>query len=73
MLAAFDFASPDQHVPLRYTTTVPQQALFLLNSSFMAEQAEHLANRPEVAARARPGETSAASVSDRSRARCDGT
>ena len=50
MLAAFDFASPDQHVPLRYTTTVPQQALFLLNSSFMAEQAEHLANRPEVAA-----------------------
>lgn len=50
MLSAFDFAIPDQHVPLRYTTTVPQQALFLLNSSFMAEQAQHLANRPEVAA-----------------------
>ncbi len=49
MLAAFDFATPDQHVPLRYTTTVPQQALFLLNSPFMAEQAQHLANRPEVA------------------------
>ena len=49
MLAAFDFAIPDQHVPLRYTTTVPQQALFLLNSSFMAEQAQHLANRPDVA------------------------
>ncbi|MGI8989396.1 MAG: PSD1 and planctomycete cytochrome C domain-containing protein, partial [Bryobacteraceae bacterium] len=48
MLAAFDFAIPDQHVPLRYTTTVPQQALFLLNSPFMAEQARHLVNRPEV-------------------------
>ena len=50
MLAAFDFATPDQHVPLRYTTTVPQQALFLMNSSFMAEEAKHLANRPELAA-----------------------
>lgn len=48
MLAAFDFASPDQHVPLRYTTTVPQQALFLMNSPFMAEQARHLANRSDV-------------------------
>ncbi len=48
MLAAFDFATPDQHVPLRYTTTVPQQALFLLNSPFMAEQAQHLVERPEV-------------------------
>src|ERR1700736_6290380 len=49
MLAAFDFASPDQHVPVRYTTTVPQQALFLLNSAFMTEQSAYLANRPEVA------------------------
>ena len=54
LLAAFDFASPDQHVPLRYTTTVPQQALFLLNSSFMAEQAARVANRPEVAAEKDP-------------------
>jgi Protein of unknown function (DUF1553)/Protein of unknown function (DUF1549)/Planctomycete cytochrome C len=54
MLAAFDFAIPDQHVPLRFTTTVPQQALFLLNSSFMAEQANHLASRPEVAAEEDP-------------------
>jgi Protein of unknown function (DUF1553)/Protein of unknown function (DUF1549)/Planctomycete cytochrome C len=54
LLAAFDFAVPDQHVPLRYTTTVPQQALFLLNSSFMAEQAVHLANRPEVTAEKDP-------------------
>ncbi len=54
MLAAFDFASPDQHAPLRYTTTVPQQALFLLNSPFMAEQADRLANRPEVTAEKDP-------------------
>ncbi len=54
MLAAFDFAVPDQHVPIRYTTTVPQQALFLLNSSFMAEQAHALANRPELTAEKDP-------------------
>ncbi|MDQ6700498.1 MAG: DUF1553 domain-containing protein, partial [Acidobacteriota bacterium] len=54
MLAAFDFAVPDQHVPIRYTTTVPQQALFLLNSSFMAEQAHSLANRPELVAEKDP-------------------
>ncbi|HWC00969.1 MAG TPA: PSD1 and planctomycete cytochrome C domain-containing protein, partial [Bryobacteraceae bacterium] len=47
-LSNFDFASPDQHAPLRYNTTVPQQALFLLNSPFVAEQARHLAHRPEV-------------------------
>jgi hypothetical protein len=54
LLAAFDFASPDQHVPLRYTTTVPQQALFLLNSEFMAEQAQYLAHRSELANRKDP-------------------
>lgn len=44
-LTAFDFASPDQHAPMRFTTTVPQQALYFLNSSFVAEQARHLAAR----------------------------
>ncbi len=39
MLNAFDFASPDQHAPMRYVTTVPQQALFFLNSPFVLEQA----------------------------------
>jgi hypothetical protein len=39
ILNAFDFASPDQHAPLRYVTTVPQQALFFLNSPFVLEQA----------------------------------
>jgi hypothetical protein len=44
-LSAFDFAPPDQHAPMRYVTTVPQQALFFLNSAFMAEQARHIAAR----------------------------
>jgi hypothetical protein len=44
-LSAFDFASPDTHAPTRYATTVPQQALFLLNSPFVTEQARHLADR----------------------------
>jgi hypothetical protein len=45
---AFDLASPDQHSPQRFQTTVPQQALFLLNSPFVAEQAKSLAARSEV-------------------------
>ncbi|HYP06625.1 MAG TPA: PSD1 and planctomycete cytochrome C domain-containing protein, partial [Bryobacteraceae bacterium] len=48
-LSSFDFASPDQHAPLRFVTTVPQQALFFLNSPFVVEQAGHTAARPEVA------------------------
>jgi hypothetical protein len=45
----FDFASPDTHAPRRYTTTVPQQALFLMNSPFAVQQAKALAARPDVA------------------------
>ena len=47
LLSAFDFASPDQHAPLRFTTTVPQQALFFLNSPFIAEQCRAIVSRPE--------------------------
>jgi hypothetical protein len=36
-------------VPQRFVTTVPQQALYLLNSPFVAEQSKKLATRPEVA------------------------
>jgi hypothetical protein len=50
VLSAFDFASPDQHAPMRHVTTVPQQALFLLNSPFVAEQARHAVARPELRA-----------------------
>ncbi len=46
---AFDVASPDQHAPMRYETTVPQQALFLLNSPFVVQMAEAIAARPEIA------------------------
>ena len=41
----FDFANPDIHVGLRHDTTVPQQALFLLNNVFVADRARALANR----------------------------
>jgi len=44
---AFDFASPDQSAERRPMTTVPQQALFGLNSPFMVEQAKALAARTE--------------------------
>ena len=45
----FDVASPDTHSPQRFQTTVPQQALFLLNSPFVTEQAKALAARKEIA------------------------
>ena len=48
-LRAFDFANPEQHTPQRYLTTVPQQALFMMNDPFMAEQARNLVARREVA------------------------
>lgn len=47
-LRMFDFASPDQHAPQRFQTTVPQQALFLMNSPFVVAQARAFATRPEV-------------------------
>jgi mono/diheme cytochrome c family protein len=46
--AMFDFANPDSHSPQRYVTTVPQQALFLMNSPFMKERALRIANRTPV-------------------------
>ena len=39
----FDLASPDTHAPKRFETTVPQQALFQLNSPFILEQADAIA------------------------------
>ncbi len=58
VMRAFDFANPDQHAPKRHETTVPQQALYLMNSPFAMEQAEHLAGRtvtagPDTAERVR--------------------
>ncbi|HEX5472640.1 MAG TPA: PSD1 and planctomycete cytochrome C domain-containing protein [Lacipirellulaceae bacterium] len=41
----FDFANPNTHTPDRPQTTSPQQALFLMNSPFVIEQASYLAAR----------------------------
>jgi hypothetical protein len=48
LFRTFDFASPDATSPQRYQTTVPQQALFLLNSPFILKQTRSLLDRPEV-------------------------
>jgi len=45
---AFDFASPEQHTPQRFQTTVPQQALYLMNNAFVAERARAVSARDEV-------------------------
>lgn len=42
-LRMFDFANPDLHTPKRNETTVPQQALFLMNHPFVLERARQLA------------------------------
>jgi len=41
----FDFASPDATSSRRFNTSVPQQALFMMNSPFVIEQAKKLAAR----------------------------
>lgn len=51
---AFDFAAPDQCVERRPRTTVPQQALFALNSPFVLEQARALLALPEIASEVGP-------------------
>ncbi len=48
LFRTFDFASPDTTSPQRFSTTVPQQALFMMNSPFVLEQTRALLNRPEV-------------------------
>lgn len=47
LFRAFDFASPDSTSPRRFYTTVPQQALFLMNGPFVVEQAKNFVNRPD--------------------------
>ncbi len=43
----FDFANPDTSTPLRHQTTVPQQALYLLNSPFVMDRARAAVSAPE--------------------------
>lgn len=56
-LAVFDFSDPSIVLGARPATTVPPQALYLMNSGFVEEQAAHLAAR---VCAALPGETDAA-------------
>jgi hypothetical protein len=43
----FDFANPDVPTGKRYQTIVPQQALFMMNSPLVVEQARNLVNQKE--------------------------
>jgi len=56
LFRAFDFAVPDQCVERRPRTTVPQQALFALNSAFAMEQARALVACAEIASATRPAQ-----------------
>ena len=47
----FDFASPDNHAAQRFETTVPQQALFQLNSPFVIQQAQHVVDQADAEVR----------------------
>ncbi len=47
MFRTFDFASPDASAAQRFQTTVPQQALFLMNAPFVLQQAQALAARDD--------------------------
>jgi hypothetical protein len=49
LLTQFDFPNPDTPSGKRYDTTVPQQALFLMNSPLVVETARKLTHRPEFA------------------------
>ena len=50
LLASFDFPDPNIHCERRSTTTTPLQQLFVLNSSFMRQQAQGLYQRVQAEA-----------------------
>ncbi|KAA5542734.1 DUF1553 domain-containing protein [Roseiconus nitratireducens] len=45
LLARFDFPDPNAHSPVRHETTTPLQKLFLLNSPFLLQHSQALADR----------------------------
>jgi hypothetical protein len=53
----FDFAGPDATSPRRFVTTVPQQALFLMNHPFVQEESKRLAERYAENLKKSPSET----------------
>jgi hypothetical protein len=48
LFRTFDFANPDTSSQVRVSTTVPQQALYLMNSPFVLGQTRALVERPEI-------------------------
>ncbi|MGQ0635952.1 MAG: PSD1 and planctomycete cytochrome C domain-containing protein [Planctomycetaceae bacterium] len=48
LFRTFDFADPDTATVQRTETTIPQQALFFLNSLFVREEARTMLQRPEL-------------------------
>jgi hypothetical protein len=46
----FDFSNPQEHTGKRPRTSIPMQALFLLNAPFVQERAAQVLARPEIAA-----------------------
>ena len=50
LLTQFDFPNPDTPTGKRFEGTVPQQALFLMNSPLVVETARTLTHRPEFTA-----------------------
>jgi hypothetical protein len=50
LLRSFDFPNPDSSSPQRDVTSVPQQALFLMNHGFPQTAASAVIGRPEIAA-----------------------
>lgn len=45
LFRTFDFASPDNHSPQRFETTVPQQALYQFNNDFVLQTAKTIATQ----------------------------
>ena len=56
ILRTFDFANPDVHSPKRHDTTVPQQALFLMNHPFILDRARALSARADTPCPSTPEE-----------------
>lgn len=47
VFTTFDFATPEMTTGRRFQTTVPKQALFLMNNSMVIEQVRNMITRPE--------------------------
>lgn len=52
----FDVAIPDTHSPTRFTTTVPQQTLYFMNSGFVIDQSRALLELPQIKSTTDPTE-----------------